>query len=267
METNLERYQRDLDKLIERGRLLQLAIRLEHVPGQKETIKKASPKEYADLEKKLPRFSEAYQSWYSEAIECLRQLLPSRLQDFVDLYQPDAKRKDITYANYKIADALLGLTVTSNWQEKIVGPDAAVPRFSQQLNILESLKGKFESSLFDIRRLVQADLFDSELDAASELNKRGFARGAGAMAGVVLERHLSQVCDTHKVKITKKNPSINDYNQPLKDSNVIDITQWRFIGHLADLRNLCDHDKKKEPTKEEIEELISGVAKIMKTVV
>ena len=45
--------------------------------------------------------------------------------------------------------------------------------------------------MFDIRQLVQADLFDSELDAADELGKKKFTRAAGALAGVVLERHLS----------------------------------------------------------------------------
>jgi len=35
---------------------------------------------------------------------------------------------------------------------------------------------------------------------------------------------------------------------------------------LADLRNLCNHDKKREPEKEEIEDLIDGAEKIMKTI-
>ena len=256
METNLEKYRADLDKLVARGELLHLSLAVERVPRQKEVLKERLGEKYANFEKDLPTFSEEYQRWYSEAVECIRQLLPSRLEDFINLYQADGKRKELTYENYKIADALLGLYVTRGYDKaKVVGPDAAVPKFRQQLKILESLKGKFDSSLFDIRRLVQADLFDSELDAARELNKHGFGRGAGAMAGVVLERHLSHVCLDHKVKVTKKNPPINDYNQRLKDSGVIEIVQWRFIGHLADLRNLCDHDKKKEPKEGKIEEL------------
>jgi len=114
--------------------------------------------------------------------------------------------------------------------------------------------------------LVQADLFDSELEAAKELNKKGFVRGAGAIAGVVLEKHLAQVCENHNVKVSKKNPGINDYNQLLKDNEVIEVKDWRFIQHLADLRNLCDHDKKKEPKKEDIDELIDGVEKVSKTI-
>ena len=56
------------------------------------------------------------------------------------------------------------------------------------------------------------------------------------------------------------------YNDALKEDQVIDIPTWRFIQHLADLRNLCDHKKKREPNTEEIEDLLNGVDKVSKTV-
>jgi hypothetical protein len=195
----------------------------------------------------------------------LKQLLPERVSDFVRLYEKPKNRKDITSENYVIEDALQGLVITEG-VTRITGPEDAIPKFVQQLNIVKSAKRRFESSLFDIRQLVQADLFDSELDAARELNKKGFTRGAGAIAGVVLERHLKQVCKNHNITITKRNPTINDLNQLLKDNNIIEVPDWRFIQRLSDLRNLCDHDKEKEPTREEVEELISGVERIVKTV-
>ena len=105
-----------------------------------------------------------------------------------------------------------------------------------------------------------------EIDAAAELAKKGFFRGAGAVAGVVLEGHLSQVCVKHNLKTRKKAPTINDFNQMLKDSSTIDTPMWRFIQHLGDLRNLCDHSKGREPTKEEVNDLISGVRRVIKTI-
>ncbi len=96
------------------------------------------------------------------------------------------------------------------------------------------------------------------------MNKKGFTRGAGAVVGVVLESHLMQVCDNHIIIVKKKAPAINDLAQLLKDNNVIEIPEWRKIQHLADLRNLCDHKKKNEPEKEDIEELIKGVDKLIK---
>ena len=50
-----------------------------------------------------------------------------------------------------------------------MGRTPQIPQFDQQLAILGAVRARFESSLFDIRQLVQADLFDSELDAAGEL--------------------------------------------------------------------------------------------------
>jgi hypothetical protein len=161
---------------------------------------------------------------------------------------------------------LQGLNVTRGAdKEKVVGPDAAIPQFHQQLAILKAVRARFESSLFDIRQLVQADLFDSELDASAELARKGFTRAAGALAGVVLEKHLGQACDNHAIKIAKKAPTIGDLNNELKEAGVIDVSQWRFIQHLADIRNMCDHNKKVEPTAQQVDDLITGVMKTTKT--
>lgn len=267
MISNLEKYKKNLEQLIIEGDSLFNAIQFECYPKEFKTqVKKDfNEKQYSEILKNLPSFKEKYQYWYSESLSIIKLLLPDRMNDFVKLYEKPKGRKEIKYGNYVIEDYLQGLSVTRSQYEKVVGPEAAIPQFQQQLNILKSVKKRFESSLFDIKQLVQADLFDSELDAARELNKKGFTRGAGAVAGVVLESHLSQVCDNHKIKVTKKNPTINDFNQLLKDNEVSEMPTWRFIQHLADLRNLCDHKKKRDPKAEDIDELIEGVEKITKT--
>lgn len=266
MISNLERYKKDLDALIAKGNKLNLAIEFECFPEQVKTLKKKLGEKAEGVLKALPAFRDEYQSWYSEAKMLIKQLLPERLSDFVRYYEKPKSRKNITSENYSLEDYLQGLSVTRGvYEEKIVGPDAAIPNFRQQLAILTAVKARFESSLFDIRQLVQADLFDSELDAAKELSKQGFARAAGALAGVVLEKHLGQVCDNHSISITKKAPSIADLNNAIKEASIIDIPQWRFIQHLADIRNVCDHDKKAEPTKEQVDDLIDGAMKITKT--
>lgn len=268
MSSNIERYKKDLGRLISSGELLLEALSFTCNPERyKIEAKKVLREEAKQFLNRLPSFIETYQSWYSESLAVIKIVLPDRINDFVRLYDKPKVRKEITCANYVIEDCLQGLQVRRGFSgEKVVGPDAAIPLFKQQLSILKSVEKIFESSLFDIKQLVQADLFDSELDAARELNESGFHRGAGAMAGVILEAHLSQVCENRKIIVSKKNPSINDFNQILKNNNVIETSHWRFIQHLVDLRNLCDHDKQRGPKKEEIEELINGVEKITKTI-
>lgn len=86
------------------------------------------------------------------------------------------------------------------------------------------------------------------------------------MAGVVLERHLKQVCTNHTVALgKKKNLTISDLNDALKNSNSIETTEWRRIQLLGDIRNKCDHASKVEPKEEEVLELIDGVRKVIKT--
>ena len=51
---------------------------------------------------------------------------------------------------------------------------------------------------------------------------------------------------------------LSDYNDLLKENDVYDVSMWRKILYLSDVRNKCDHDKGKEPTKEEVKDLIDG---------
>lgn len=269
--SNIERYKSDLDKLISDGDRLQNAAYFEFMRERfVDVLRKdlKNEKEVKRFIKNIPSFNLQYQTWYSEALSVLKQLLPDRVGDFVGLYKkPVTRKKDITYENYVIEDALQSLRVTRGWEkEVVVDESAAIPKFQQQLSIIKSIKKRFESSLFDIRQLVQADIFDSEIETARELNGKGFVRAAGAIAGVVLEGHLLQVCGNHNIKVTKKNPGINDLASELKDSDVINTPEWRKIQYLADLRNVCDHKKKIDPTKAQIDDLIDGVSRFVKTI-
>lgn len=268
MSSNLDKFKTDLGKLIQQGHALNLAMQYSCYPEEMgAALKKQLKAKAAAYIKDLPSFDSEYQRWYSEAIALIRQVLPDRLPDFIRHYEKPKARKEITYENYRIEDYLQGLRVTRGYQkEKVVGKDAAIPQFQQQIAIVEAAQARFESSLFDIRHMLQADLLDSELETAEHLAKYKFGRAAGALAGVVLERHLGQVCADHQITISKKNPTIADFNEALKAATIIDLPQWRFIQHLADLRNLCDHARTPDPTSEQIADLLSGVKKISKTV-
>lgn len=261
MSSKVEHIKKEVNSLISKGSNLYLAM-LDDVSVLPAEIRK----QIQERKIKLPNFKNEYDTWYSEALALIKQLLPDRLDDFKRQYK-DEKRKDITFLTYGISDYLYGLRTTRGWQENVVADkSAAVGKMQVQNSILAAVESRLDSSLFDIKEILQADLFDSELGAAQELAKKGFVRGGGAIAGVVLEKHLGHVCDIHGLKSRKNHPSIADYYQLLKENDVIDTPKWRFIQHLGDLRNLCDHNKDREPTKEDVIELVEGVQKVIKTV-
>jgi hypothetical protein len=259
MASKFEKLKKELASLVHKGGLLYYAMAKD--------LGKLPDEINKDLEKheiKLPNFELDYDTWYSEALRVVKQIIPDRTDDFVNQYN-NGKRKKIDFLTYGISDYLIGLK-TTQYSEIIADGNAAIPKMQVQHTILRSAEKRFESALFDIQEVLQADLFDSELDAARELAKNGFFRAGGAVAGVVLEKHLSHVCENHRLKSRKAHLSIADYYQLLKEAEVIDIPKWRFIQHLGDIRNLCDHDKEREPTKEDILELVEGVEKVIKTV-
>lgn len=269
MDANLERFKNDLKQLVEQGEALELSMMM-NLLG-KDNFRQQVLTEYSDDKadsamNELPLFKSAYQEWYSESYILIKQLLPDRLENFRSYYEKPKTRKSVEYGNYVIQDFMQGLTVTRPTGDVIVGPSAALPQYQQQLAILRAAERRFDSSLFEIRQLVQADLFDSEIDVARELLKNKFFRAAGAVAGVVLEKHLKQVCDDHGVKIRKSKPTLAVLNDALRDAGVIDVPPWRFNQHLADIRNLCDHHRAQDPTEEQVQDLIDGAAKVLKTI-
>jgi len=264
MASNLDRYKADLDELVKLGQEMELDLECRHLKEQGKLNK--------DLKKEAKKikgtFEGKYQGWYTESLVVIRQMIPDRLAEFEQLYKGDGKRKKIEVTTYTIQDWINGFRVDVNRYTGVKPFDdlaAITMRFQTQLAILKSVERRFESSLFDMRQLVQADLFDSEIDTARELVKHGFLRAGGAVAGVVLEKHLAQVALNHGVKSQKRDPTISDFNDLLKTASVIDVPTWRQIQRLGDIRNLCDHNKQREPTKDEVEELINGTEKITKT--
>lgn len=211
--------------------------------------------------KERKKFSLEYETWYSKSLLYIKKINVDRLDDFKCLYKND-KRKEITRTTYTISDALQG--IKNDYRE--IKPANAFQKIMQQVSILKATKELLITKVYQLQELLQADIFDNELNSAKELNRKGFYRAAGAICGVILEEHFSQIIEKHSIKNTKNNPTINDYNDLLKSNSIIDIPTFRHIQLLGDIRNLCDHKKKEDPTKEQIEDLINGTDKIIKTV-
>lgn len=221
------------------------------------------------------KFFEEYQNWYSRALAPMRYLLPDRLDEFVSLYKskPAGKTASSSAVDYGIDSYLMGVRVQRTGQFGEPPTDVfdheanVIMRVRQQNAILRSSLSRSEDILSNISGLLQVALFDSQLDAARELSKHGHLRAAGAVAGVVLEAHLASVAHNHNLSVKKKDPSVADWNDALKNADVIDVPIWRNIQRLGDIRNYCVHKKDRDPTKDEVAELLDGVDKVAKTLV
>jgi len=264
MSSKIEEIKKEIENLIEECYKMILA-HVEKQEPKKRKKEEATKNISSEKETEIPLIMR-YNNWYSKALQVVKQVLPDRYQEFTDLYQlPKRDIKNITYLNYTISDYLLGLSISRGGEQVVHSTSAFLSKIQQQYSILNSALPKLKSILGDIKGVLQVELFDSELDAAKELVKNGHLRAAGTLCGVTLEKHLTQVITNHNLKLTKKDPTISDFNDKLKNENIIDIPNWRFVQRLGDLRNLCAHNKGREPIKDEVEELILGTEKIIKT--
>ena len=206
-----------------------------------------------------------YQSWYTECIRFISQVASERLDEFCAQYDPS--RKAISPKDrFGISQYWQSIHVTDPFDQELFDRhELATLRLSTQVAILKSMSRRFDSVLANMRGVVQADLFDSELDAARHLCENGHIRAAGAVAGVVLESHLQAVCANRSVTYRKQKPTINDLLRYLRENGVIDVPVERRIQALADIRNLCDHKRARDPTSDEVSQLIDGVDNTIKT--
>lgn len=253
-----DKYRDEIQKLI--AEAVEFEVRVGYEINPKLYEKDFSPGEVEKFHHPITH----YEVWYTKARAVVTQLLPGRIEDFTSYYRPLRTRKEVTAGTYTISDYLRGISVLVGGAYK--SSELVYALIKNQGLIVKSLLDRLDSVLFDIRYIEHADLLDDELSAAEELNNKGFTRGAGALAGVALESHLGSVCSQRSIKLAKAHPTIATYNDALKDASAYDMATWRFIQHLADLRNNCDHKKSVDPTKEEVTDLIAGVRKIIKTV-
>jgi hypothetical protein len=192
-------------------------------------------------------------------------LLPDRYDEFRSQYRLDKPPKSLEVTTYTVSDFVHGTVVPREHIDLKTAKAIAVSRIKDQTNILASARPRLDSILADIEGSLEAVLLDDELEAASGLLKAKQLRSAGIVAGVVLERHLKTVLHNHGIKVKTK-PQIANLNDALKKAGIFDNPRWREVQRLGDIRNLCGHDGERQPTREEVQELIGGAEKIIKTV-
>lgn len=208
-------------------------------------------------------FTFEYQNWYTKAIRVVELLAHDRLTEFKSYYEIDPKRKSMGYGTYYIQDFLKGVAPNKHRHPGFNTRNQTAKNLMNQLAIVNSLVGRISSILSNIDSELMADIQDAELETARKLIKVSL-RAAGSLTGVIIENHLQKLAKTHNITSRKKNPTISDLNDPLKNEGIFDTPTWRKVTYLADIRNICSHKKDIEPTKEQVNELIDGANWLVK---
>jgi len=198
-----------------------------------------------------------YQSWYSRALRAVELLAPDRYEEFRRYYEPDPKRKDLGYGSYVIQDLFKGVAPSHYSYPDFDTIKQASGCFLNQVNLLAGLIPRLDSVLANLEVELQAEMADAEIESARRLLSVNL-RAAGVIAGVVLEEHLAKTCASHGVKFRKKNPTLSDYNDALRDAGLYQTATWRKVSYLGDIRNTCAHKKSDDPTRDQVVELIDG---------
>lgn len=122
----------------------------------------------------------------------------------------------------------------------------------------EDFEGGYLSSY---RAMVQAEVFDTELEQAQELFNNGYHVAAAVIAGVVLETALRELCDREKISHGK----IDKMNADLAKIGVYSKNVQKQITAQAGIRNSAAHGNLSEFSKNDVEQMIPAIAKFLET--
>lgn len=126
--------------------------------------------------------------------------------------------------------------------------------------VFMAAKEDFESGYFvSMRTLVQAEVFDSELEQASELLNRGYTTAAAVVAGVVLETALRELCDRSSIA----HAQLDTMNGALAKAGVYNKTVQKRITALAGIRNSAAHGKPNEFNQDDVLDMIEYVGRFL----
>jgi hypothetical protein len=112
--------------------------------------------------------------------------------------------------------------------------------------ILRAALEDFEHGyLFDVRRLIESEVFADFLEQAGELLRAGYKGPSALVAGWVLEDALRRLCSRNGVPLPPR-PKLDSMNTELAKAGVYNKLSQKRITAIAEIRNNAAHGKWEE---------------------
>ena len=129
--------------------------------------------------------------------------------------------------------------------------------------ILKAAKDDYvNDQLFELRQIIEAEVFDDFLEQAEHLLSSGYYQPAAVVAGCVLEDGLRKLCDKHGITLASK-PKMDSMNADLAKAGVFSKLVQKRLTTLADLRNKAAHGEWNEFSSDDVKEMVVAVRRFM----
>lgn len=145
---------------------------------------------------------------------------------------------------------------TANRTIAMTGPKVFTNLKAVFLAAKEDFEGGYLSS---VKVLVQAEVFDSELEQARQLFDKTYYSAAAIISGVVLETALRELCDREEIN----HSNLNKMNADLAKAGVYNKLIQKQITAYADIRNSAAHGKPNEYGREDVSDMIDYVQRFL----
>lgn len=136
----------------------------------------------------------------------------------------------------------------------------SIGKFKSLKAVFNAAKEDFDGGyMTSYKSIVQAEVFDSELEQASELLRSGYYVASAVIAGTVLETSLRELCDRENIPHSK----MDKMNADLTKAAVYNKIVQKQITALAGIRNSAAHGSTEEFSKTDVEQMINSIEQFL----
>lgn len=214
--------------------------------------------------------TQVYKRRFGELREQMEVLLRSqsyKYNDYLEKSYQEINGNELLEWKVKVLNLLRRSCGSDSEHYKAFVDNEETGAFGTYLETLEKLRAVFLAAkedyeggyLLTTRALIQAEVFDSELDQARTLLESGYKSPAAVVAGVVLETALRELCDRQGIPHAK----LDQMNAELAKAGKYNKLQQKRITALADIRNSSAHGHSDGFTERDVADMIRDVERFV----